>query len=294
MDCPDRLLKARIPFLLRYYDAKNTVLDLIPALEAGRQNLSTQSGDAASVLLEPIEGYLDETNCNDCPLTWSTATEPNNNGAIQGTSTPIHSQPREILAERAQELIEKLNHVADTDTSRAHLKKAIDQDLFSVNNIRAFQHLYVQHFHRHCPIIHLPTFQAESATLPLLLATFLGGALKSFPRDTYSLAIDCLDPAEAYFFSLPMFEIEYKHATSSHLSEDYDALKGLVILLQLQIGRNDHDIRRRIRYQRFPRLVHAARSVSLFRATQDGRVSVSQSEIWDAQSESLRRYNMLI
>ncbi|CAG8250630.1 unnamed protein product [Penicillium salamii] len=289
VDCPDMLLKARIPFLLRYYDAKNTVLDLIPALEAGRQNLSTQSGDAASVRLEPIEGYLDETHFDDSPLIWSSTTEPNNHGIIRGTNEPIHYHPHEILAKRVQELVEKLNHVTDSDASRGNLKNAMDQDFFSINNIRAFQHLYVQHFHRHCPIIHLPTFQAESAPLPLLLAIFLGGALNSFPRDTYSLAIDCLDIAEAYVFSLPVFKIEYKHAASSHLSEDSDALKGLIILLQLQIGRNNHDIRRRIRYQRFPRLVHAARSMSLFRVTQDCRVSASQPEIWDAQSESLRR-----
>jgi hypothetical protein len=43
--------------------------------------------------------------------------------------------------------------------------------------------LYVQNHHRHCPIIHIPTFQAESATLPLLLATFLGR--RDVQKDVY-------------------------------------------------------------------------------------------------------------
>lgn len=297
-DCPDRLLKARIPFLLRYYDSNNTVLDLIPALDAGRPKApSAELGEATSVPLEPTEGYLDESQLSDSPLKWLSSIELSNHATHhEAHSEPAHHEPREtLLSQRVQELIKNLNQFAGSETSRAHLKNTIDQDLFSVANIRAFEHLYVQHFHRHCPIIHLPTFQAESATLPLLLAIFLGGALYSYPRDTHFLAVDCLDIAEEYLFSLPVLDIGYKCTapSPSPALEHYEALKALAILSQLQIGRNDHDIRRRIRYERFPRVVHAARCVSLFSARKDDDSSPSQLRVWDAQSETLARYHVL-
>jgi hypothetical protein len=294
----DNLLKARIPFLLRYYDINNTVLDLFPALEAGRAKAvhaphpPTLLGHVVSVPLEATEGYLDENNLDDSPFMWPNRIELNNHATTyRAHSGPANYQPCEILSQRAQEVVQELKPFASCSMSRAHLDTAIDQDLFSAANIRAFEHLYVQYSHKHCPILHLPTFQAQSATVPLLLAIFLGGSLHSYPRDTYYLAVDCFDIAEAYMFSLPVFKTGDKHIaiSESQASEHYDALKAAVILLQLQIGRNDPETRRRVRCQRFPMLVHAARSTSLFGSRQYDGSPVSGSWIWDAQSESLIR-----
>ncbi|KAI9037296.1 uncharacterized protein KD926_000658 [Aspergillus affinis] len=295
---PDRLLKARIPFLLRYYDANNTVLDLIPALEAGRpkavhsSNLSSHSGETASGQLNVTEGFLEEPGFEEPPFMWNSSIELNNYVIAQrAENVPTNHQEGDILSLRAQELAQNLKPFATCTKSQANLKNAVDQGLFSATNIRLFEHLYVQHHHRHCPIIYFPTFQAESATLPLLLATFLGGSLHSYPRDTCSLAVDCIDIAESYMFSLSVFntEIQYTATYESQMSENYDILKAVVILLQLQIGRNDPDIRRRVRYQRFPMLVHAARSISLFSSRHDRGSTTSEGWVWNAQSESRLR-----
>ncbi|KAJ5247953.1 hypothetical protein N7497_008024 [Penicillium chrysogenum] len=295
---PDKLLKARIPFLLRYYAANNTVLDLIPALEAGRPKVvhsstpSSYLGETARGQLEATEGFLEGPGLDEPPFMWNSSIESGNCVITHGADTvPTNHQQSDILALRAQELARNLEPFATCTKSQANLKNAIDQDLFSAANIRLFERLYVQNHHRHCPIIHIPTFQAESATLPLLLATFLGGSLHSHPRDTCSLAVDCIDIAEAYMFSLPVFNTEIKHtaASESQSSENYDVLKAVVLLLQVQIGRNDPDIRRRVRYQRLPRLVHAARSISLFSSRHDRGSTTSEGWIWDAQSESRLR-----
>ena len=142
---------------------------------------------------------------------------------------------------------------------------------------------FVRNIPRHCQIIHLPTFQAEHASLPLLAATFLGGSLHSYPGVTYFLAIDCLDIAEAYLFSLPVFQIEYRHATQSETQvlEHGEVLKAVILLLQMQIGRNSHDIRQRVRYQLFPKLMHAARITSLFGVKQDDDSAGSKSRAWN-------------
>jgi hypothetical protein len=295
---PDKLLKARIPFLLRYYAANNTVLDLIPALEAGRPKVvhsstpSSHLGETARGQLKATEGFLEGPGLDEPPFMWNSSIESDNCVITHTADTvPINHQQSDILALRAQELARNLEPFATCTKSQANLKNAIDQDLFSAANIRLFERLYVQNHHRHCPIIHIPTFHAESATLPLLLATFLGGSLHSHPRDTCSLAVDCIDIAEAYMFSLPVFNTEIKHtaASESQSSENYDVLKAVVLLLQVQIGRNDPDIRRRVRYQRLPRLVHAARSISLFSSRHDRGSTTSEGWIWDAQSESRLR-----
>ncbi|KAJ5955137.1 hypothetical protein N7501_009416 [Penicillium viridicatum] len=295
---PDKLLKARIPFLLRYYAANNTVLDLIPALEAGRPKVvhsstpSSRLGETASGQLGATEGFLGGPGLDEPPSMWSSSIESDNYMmSHRPDSVPTNHQQSDILAIRAQELAQNLKPFATCAKSQANLKNATNQDLFSAANIRLFERLYVQSYHRHCPIIHIPTFQAESATLPLLLATFLGGSLHSYPRDTCSLAVDCIDIAEAYMFSLPVFNTEFKQPTTSEsqTSENYDVLKAVVILLQIQIGRNDPNIRRRVRYQRLPMLVHAARSISLFSSRHDRGSTTSEEWIWDAQSESRLR-----
>ncbi|KAE8370813.1 hypothetical protein BDV27DRAFT_119079 [Aspergillus caelatus] len=295
---PDRLLKARIPFLLRYYDDNNTVLDLIPALEAGRPKVdhsstpSSHLGETASEQLKATEGFLEEPSLDEPHFMWSSSIESDNYVINhRADSVPTNHQQSDNLSLRIHELVQNLKPFATCTKSQAHLRNAVDQDLFSAANVRLFERLYVQRHHRHCPIIHIPTFQAESATLPLLLAIFLGGSLHSYPRDTCSLAVDCIDMAEAYMFSLPIFNTEIKHTAISELQmpENYDVLKAVVILLQLQIGRNDPNIRRRVRYQRLPLLVYAARSISLFSSRHDRGSTTSEGWIWDAQLESRLR-----
>lgn len=297
---PDRLLKARIPFLLRYYNVNNTVLDLITALGTGRptdvrySTRSSRPGETAIGSFEATESFLCEPDLDQPPFMWSSSIERDyyaKSGRANDVATTGHQRP-DVLSQRAQELTQQLESVATCTESRAKLKNAIDQDLFSAANIRLFECLYAQYHHKHCPIIHIPTFEAESATLPLLMATFLAGSLHSHPRDTSFLGVDCLDLAEAFIFSLPALNVETEHGapTEPKMLETYDVLKAAVILLQLQIGRNVPDIRRKVRYQRFPILIHAARSTSLFSSTHNQSSSTSAwGWVWDSQSESLFR-----
>lgn len=199
-DSQDRLLKARIPFLLRYYDANNSVLDLIPALEAGCPK-GLRSSTPACNLSEPVSGnleafgsFLEESGLEEfISMTSSNIESSNYLTPHNAISVRTQHQKSDILSQRSHELVQELKPFAICTKSRANLKIAIDQDLFSAANIRLFEHLYVQHHHKHCPIIHIPTYEAEIATLSLLLATFLGGSLHSYPRDTWSLAVDCID-----------------------------------------------------------------------------------------------------
>ncbi|RAH68534.1 fungal specific transcription factor domain-containing protein [Aspergillus aculeatinus CBS 121060] len=193
--------------------------------------------------------------------------EPDNQGITHATpdepKEPKDNIVGETLTQRAQEVLEALRSFATRNPSRTHLDNAVNQNLFSAENILAFTHLYLQHCHRHCPILYLPALQAQSTTVPLLLVLFLGGSLHSYPRDTFDLAVDCFDIAEEFLFSLPVFNPGQRNSPSSEV-EEHEALKAGVILLHLQIGRNQPGILQRVRYQRFPMLVHAARSRSFF------------------------------
>lgn len=302
MDFSDTLIRARIPFLLNYYDINNTFLDMYPALDTRRAEATKSPSppllsELPNIPPEVAECYLDEDNLYEdgldyCPFMWFDNIELGNHETTRRAPVGLtNHQAHENFAQRSQEVLQELTPFANCSSSRLHLENAIGQDLFSAENMSAFAHLYVQHSHRHCPILHLPTFQAQHATVPLLLAIFLGGSLHSYPRDTYYLAVDCFDIAEAYLFSLPVFKPGYKNLAPSelHMSERHEALKAAVILLHLQIGRNDPEIRQRVRYQRFPMLVQAARSASLFSSRHHDNSPLAGARTSDYQKESLIR-----
>lgn len=305
----DTLTKARIPFLLNYYNANNTLLDMCQALDAGHTNVSdpVDLPDQATFISPDIQGLNTEDVNWEFPYSspedieqssYATGIEQNNDTTPQKTPNRLADHRLgESLSERALEIPKILKPFAQGPMLKPRLDNAIDQNLFSLENIQYFEYLYRQHSHKHCPIIHLPTFDAESTTMSLLLTVFLGGSLHSYPRDTFYLAADCFDIVESYLFSLPNFQagytsqIDHEKETSveSQTKSHYESLKAAVILLHLQFGRNDPEIRRRIRYHRFPILVQIARSLSLFKSKHNHSSTSPGSWIWEPHTESLIR-----
>lgn len=290
----ETLSKVRIPFLLNYYDVDNTLLDMYPALQAGSTETSQPADIPSSLghvefMPSEILELFPEGIYNNVSQIWPNSTTEqsiyeNRRSMFNKPPDPLTHQP---FSQRSLEVAEVLRHFARGGTFEAPLEKAIEQNLFSPTNMRDFEHLYTQHSHKHCPILHLPTLNTLSATLPLLLAIFLGGSLHSYPRDTFQLAVDCFDMIEAYLFSLSVFQTGVKKGIPT--PSEVESLQAAVILLHLQFGRNDSGIRRRIRQQRFPILLHVARSMSLFESRHDENPTLPGRCAWDPRSESLIR-----
>ncbi|OJI98013.1 hypothetical protein ASPVEDRAFT_79683 [Aspergillus versicolor CBS 583.65] len=174
------------------------------------------------------------------------------------------------------------------------LDEAVNRGLFSAVNIVDFEQLYVQQFYRHCPIFHLPSTSVETASLSLLMAIFMGGAILTYPRDTYHLAIGCLDLVEEYIFNLLDIDMIGGGRGGGILDVDEEEGKLLafiepvmaaIIVVCLQLSRNNAMIRRRLRTRRFPILVYAARSLSLFNVKHETEPSETNLAVTSAYAQ---------
>lgn len=170
----------------------------------------------------------------------------------------------------------------------------MNRDLFSAVNIVDFEQLYVQQFYRHCPIFHLPSTSIETVSLSLLMAVFMGGAILTYPRDTYHLAIGCLDLVEEYIFNLLDIDmigggrgggIPDEDEEEGRLLAFIEPVMAAIIVVCLQLSRNNAKIRRRLRTCRFPILVYAARSLSLFNVKHHSEPSETNFEVTPAYAQ---------
>jgi hypothetical protein len=89
---------------------------------------------------------------------------------------------RNVLERRAYDIREKLRYTANTmNVPHQPSKEILDAiDHISADSIATNIKLYFNHWHRHAPFVHEPTFNPCSAALPLVLALMsLGGMVGS-------------------------------------------------------------------------------------------------------------------
>jgi hypothetical protein len=133
------------------------------------------------------------------------------------------------------------------------------------SNIELLTHVEIDHclssyfsnYHRHCPILHRPSFQPTLVPEALLLACVALGAMYSDPpRIAWMKTL--LDVIEHYIYSLPALKDEY-FGTMGHLQvQDEDALnyhfqtfQGAYLLVVVQYFSGNLVARRRARRGRF-------------------------------------------
>ncbi|OJJ07653.1 hypothetical protein ASPVEDRAFT_88892 [Aspergillus versicolor CBS 583.65] len=265
----DDLLMATIPFLVNYYGINRSCSNLYLALEIGRPlpDLSISPGCAPSSLYP--------YRCN--------------NNAQESSE--------EVLADftaRGAEILETLRITAttcslsssssSTTTASTALETAATAGIFSSASIDRLARFCIYRLQRHFPFVHRPTFCVATASIPLLLAMILAGCVVDatyesplpVPSDRATsavsrlqLAVDCFDIAEDFIFRLPLFNLKdlaksHIHSHSQTTTIETDTLMAAIIVVSLQIGRNDNAIRRRLRRLRLPALADAARALGLF------------------------------
>ncbi|KAH7111805.1 hypothetical protein B0J11DRAFT_190920 [Dendryphion nanum] len=137
--------------------------------------------------------------------------------------------------------------------------------VFTVANLRRFTWGFFHYFHHHIPIIHRPTFNSETVSLPLLLAIFLFGSMCSAPLDMAISTRRFFDIAEAYIFDHSIFKQVLQGSLEGRNSNDeVEILQAALMVLIIQNNKNDVMTRRRIRLQRSPCLIAAVRISGLF------------------------------
>jgi len=122
--------------------------------------------------------------------------------------------------------------------------------------------LYFANYHRHCPIIHRPSFQPTMVPIPMLLSTVALGGMYSSEQNKVAWMRSLLDVMEAYIFGLPGLRDEYHSGVNLAKAPDEDTLhqqfqlfQGAYLMVVAQFFSGNVAARRRARRQRFMRVL---------------------------------------
>lgn len=94
--------------------------------------------------------------------------------------------------------------------------------LLTTARIRKFIALYIRYWHPSCPIIHIPSFDPDTVSLPLLASIVFMGAMYSNDEMEVHVAKRALDFAELFIFSSYLFACEHEIGSVFCGNRNYD------------------------------------------------------------------------
>ncbi|OGM49802.1 hypothetical protein ABOM_001512 [Aspergillus bombycis] len=160
---------------------------------------------------------------------------------------------------------------------------------FSPSNVTLFVNAFFEHSYKSTRFIHKASFNVHTISSQLLLAIVLMGATCISPQDATTAAVYS-NVAEHLIFDGHGFGRVLNTDNPSLTELDMEILQAAMLILVIQGWKDDITIKRRIRTQRFPALVCAARALRLTQVTNDA-ITNTESPEWDKyfQKESLVR-----
>lgn len=143
------------------------------------------------------------------------------------------------------------------------------QKLLTTSNFDKAVDAIFRREHPTFPLVHRPTFDPNTCTLPLLLSVFLAGYIHTSPSDLCPkvTGIAWIDLFEEYVFSDQNFSSLVYAQRPDHADKRQEHLEEIiaaVVITYLQLGSADTRTRYRMHHQRFPAVLEAARSINLF------------------------------
>ena len=122
--------------------------------------------------------------------------------------------------------------------------------------------LYFENYHRHCPVLHRPSFQPTLCPMATLLSVMaLGGMYADEPVQIQRMR-SLLDVIEAYIFSLPGLRDEYTNSLSlaeapdeETLQYQFEVFQGAYLIIIAQYFSGNAAAKRRARRQRYTRVL---------------------------------------
>ncbi|ESZ92757.1 hypothetical protein SBOR_6869 [Sclerotinia borealis F-4128] len=135
--------------------------------------------------------------------------------------------------------------------------------LFTVTNLVDFTQLFFDHWYPNCPIIHQPTYNLETVSLPLLFVVFLIGAAYSSPRDTASLAVSCGALCEDFVFEDDDLKSLLRTERGGEDSASLQIVQAAFLVSVLQNWQNGPLARTRMCNRRYCEVVNIARILGL-------------------------------
>ncbi|KAE8368884.1 hypothetical protein BDV27DRAFT_166807 [Aspergillus caelatus] len=152
---------------------------------------------------------------------------------------------------------------------------------FSPTNVTLFVKAFFEHSYKNTRFIHKASFNVNTISAQLLLSIALMGAICVSSQDA-STAEVYSDVAEHLIFDGCEFGQVLNIDDPSLTKANMEILQAAMLIAIIQGSKNDVTIKRRIRTQRFPALVCAARALRLTQTTNDA--------VSDTESLELDRY----
>lgn len=177
--------------------------------------------------------------------------------------TNVASQTATVLEPRAFEIRQLLMDTAHRlamaypeDPSWTHLGGAIQ--LLTHTELDYCVNLFFANYHRHCPILHRPSFCATMVPIPLLLSTAALGAMYAPDPTKVAWMKSLFDVMEAYIFALPGLRDETMGGfmltdapDEETLNYRFQIFQGAYLMIVTQFFSGNLAGRRRARRQRF-------------------------------------------
>ena len=207
----------------------------------------------------PFNCYLDEVEASLSgypDLSSSTGNYPNS----EDSSDPVIATRANILKDQLHSVLEK------PQFSRSGPSDSEATVFFSPSNITRYAELFWDHWYRHCPIIHRPTFDLGRCSIMLLATITLVGACMSSLESDHESAKRFLDVVEDIIFSQQLFS--EGSSVSKNLGkpqgnyEQVQILQATYLICVLQKWEGNSEAKLRIQRHRFTAYVAASRRVS--------------------------------
>ena len=159
-------------------------------------------------------------------------------------------------------------------------------ELLTPANLQSHIAAYFRYTHPDYPIVHRPTFEMENTSPALLLSMFLCGSLYCEKSGVDYRGL--YDLAEEYAFNQLHVAVEMSYSSGITVSKDMAAtLTAATLMNDIQWTIKNPSSRRRIRAQRLPALVYAARTLgypSLRHAVQNPGAELNWEEFIELES----------
>ncbi|KAG9191528.1 hypothetical protein G6011_10262 [Alternaria panax] len=181
-------------------------------------------------------------------------------------TVPRRPQWTPILQPRVDELCSQLFSYSETLRTAKFNSNTVFPDaakaVFTAENFEECVWAYFTVFHPQQPLLHWPTFDMHSVSLPLLLAVVFGGSVHCSPTDG---ALSCrafFDLGEEFIFQ-QLRDVVIARPDLYDNPRILENVQAGLLIVALQSSFNSEAVRRRVRVSRHPELTVAIRSLRL-------------------------------
>ncbi|RDW71876.1 hypothetical protein BP5796_07910 [Coleophoma crateriformis] len=208
-------------------------------------------------------------------------------GILWSSSNSLYID-RSVLEQRASDIRQNLYRTATSQAgSNLPPKEVVEAiEYLSADKIAAYIKLYFQHWHKHGPIVHEPSFNPCMAAVPLVLVLMALGAMYSKEPHEVQKIQALLDTIETYIYSLPGLSEEYdlpgriypkpaEDVTPEWQQYQLEEMQGAYLMIVLQYWTGTETARKRVRQARFTRIVEIYRYLGMHTVQHPANFSIT-------------------